>query len=319
MKTLVSCTLCLGLLGAVLVAGCQPSDSGRPQLAFVTNNPSDFWKFARAGIRKAEKEFGVDVEFLTPGDGTAGRQRTLIETEIARGKQGMAVSVLDPKGAIDLLNEAAKKMHVVTQDSDCPESNRRAYIGTNNVDAGRVAGEEIVKALPEGGNVVLFVGKLDVANARERRQGIIEATKDHGVKILETFTDEGDRPRAQQNVRNALNKYQDVDALVGLWEYNPPAIIRVVKEKKLEGKIKIVGFDENDATLQAIEDGVVESTVVQQPYEFGYQSIRTLSRLIRNEDPEIPANGLLYIPVKVINKSNVKEFRKSVAEMLAEG
>lgn len=310
------------LLAAVLcVAGsCTKSDqNGALNLAFVINGPSDFWTFARAGIRKAEKEFNVTVDFETPGDGTAALQAQIIRGLITKGVQGIAVSVLDPKGAIGILNEAAKRMPVVTQDSDCPESNRKAYIGTDNLDAGRVAGREILKALPDGGQVALFVGKLDVANARERRDGILEVIKGSKVTVVETFTDETERPRAQSNVRNALDKYPNLKGLVGLWAYNPPAIVKVVKEKGLQGKVKVIGFDENKQTLDAIENGVIDATVVQQPYEFGYQSIRALAMLARNQDPGLPANGLYYVPVRVIDKNNVKNFRLTVEKLLSEG
>lgn len=313
--------------GLILNVGCAPSGSSegassvdRPlELAFVINGASDFWTFARAGIRKAEKEFNASVDFQVPGDGTAAKQRQLIEALINRGVQGMAVSVLDPKGAIGILNQAATQMPVVTQDSDCPDSNRVAYIGTNNVEAGRVAGREILEALPNGGEIALFVGKLDVANAQERKQGIEEVIAGTSVNIVQTFTDEIDRPRALNNVRNALDKYPDLKCLVGLWEYNPPAIIKVVREKNLAGKIKIVAFDENRDTLEAIAEGVVHSTVVQNPYEFGYRSIRALAMLARDMDPGLPKNGLDYVPVRVIDQSNVPEFSTTVKQLLAEG
>jgi ribose transport system substrate-binding protein len=236
----------------------------------------------------------------------------------------MAVSVLDPKGAIDILDQAAEHMPVVTQDSDAPDSKRKVYIGTDNVEAGRVAGREIKKALTvdgklEPGKIALFVGKLDVANARERKQGIEEVLQDTGIEVAETFTDEGQRPTAQTNVRNALDKYPDLKCLVGLWSYNPPAIVHVLKEKGLAGKIKVVAFDEEQPTLDGLADDIVFSTVVQQPYEFGYQSIKVLAKLARKEEIKLPADGLMYVPVKVIDKSTVKEFREKVEQMLKEG
>jgi ribose transport system substrate-binding protein len=300
-------------------SGGGPAAPSRLELGFVVNNPSDFWILARAGIRKAEREFNVAVDYQVPGQGTPAQQRQIIESLIAKGVKGMAVSVLDPRGAIGILNDAAKVMPVVTQDSDCPESNRVAYIGTDNVEAGRVAGAQIKKALPEGGKIALFVGKLDVANARERKQGIEEAIQGTKIEIVESFTDEGNRATAQTNVRNALDKYPDLKCLVGLWSYNAPAIIKVVKEKGLAGKIKIVAFDEETPTLDGIDEGIVESTVIQQPYEFGYQSIRALAKLARKEDAGLPANGLAYVPVRVIDKGNVKEFRTKVDEWMREG
>lgn len=315
----------LGILLVTLAAltGCE-RDTGSRQFAFIVNSSSDFWTVAKAGIRKAEKELGVTVDFQVPGDGTAAQQQQIIEASIAKGVDGMAVSVLDPKGAISVINEAAKHMPVITQDSDCPDSNRKVYIGTDNVEAGRQAGLQILAALSDGGTpkpakIALFVGKLDVANARERKQGIEEALKGTGIEIVETFTDETKRAVAQNNVRDALDKYPDLKALVGLWSYNTPAIVQVLEEKGLTGNVKVVGFDEEIPTLEAIEKGVVYSTIVQQPYEFGYLSIKVLAQLASGEDPKLPENKLWYVPVKVIEKSNVADFRKQVQTWLDEG
>ena len=74
------------------------------------------------------------------------------------------------------------------------------------------------------------------------------------------------------------------------------------------GKRPIVCFDEEEATLQGVKDGHIHATVVQQPYEFGYQSVRILSALARGEDPGIPADGIVEVPVKVIRQDTVEAF-----------
>jgi ribose transport system substrate-binding protein len=167
--------------------------------------------------------------------------------------------------------------------------------------------------------IALYVGQLDVANARERKQGIEEVLKGTGVEIAETFTDQTDRSKCQDYVRTALDKYgDDLKCLVGLWSYNAPCIVQVLREKGLAGKIKVVAFDEEMPTLDAVEEGIIESTIVQQPYEFGYRSIEVLSKLARKEKIDIPGDGLMYVPVKVIRKDDVKAFRENVQKMLSE-
>jgi ribose transport system substrate-binding protein len=128
-----------------------PPHRGKTKLAFVTNGSSDFWKLAQAGIRKAEKEFDAEVDFQVPGQAAAAQQQQIIETLMGKDIQGIAISVLDPVGSISIINQAAEQMPVVTQDSDAPDSKRKAYIGTDNVEAGRVAGREILKALKAAG------------------------------------------------------------------------------------------------------------------------------------------------------------------------
>ena len=82
-------------------------------------------------------------------------------------------------------------------------------------------------------------------------------------------------------------------------------------------KIKIVAFDEYDATLQGILDGEIHATVVQQPFEFGYQSVKLLKALIEGDKSVIPVGGILDIPEKVIRKDNAQEFWDHLKELKA--
>ncbi len=150
------------------------SPDGAPRIAFVTNNVSDFWKIARAGVNKACAELGVVCEFHMPPEGTPADQQRIVEALITKKISGMAISPNDAQNQIDMLNQAAAAMNVITQDSDAPASKRLCYVGTNNYKAGREAGKLIKEVLPDGGKLVLFVGRLDAQNARDRRQGIID-------------------------------------------------------------------------------------------------------------------------------------------------
>src|SRR5205085_1040765 len=171
-----------GLTGALIVclafsiAACNAGKEGgnkKLRLAFVTNNPSDFWTIARKGTEKAAAELpNVAVEFQMPGDGTAAGQQRIVEDLVAKGIDGMAISPVDPQNQTQLLNRVAGQALVFTQDSDAPNSNRACYIGTDNVAAGRQAGELVKEALPQGGTIRVFVGMLDAQNARERYQGL---------------------------------------------------------------------------------------------------------------------------------------------------
>src|SRR5260370_507439 len=152
----------------------------------------------------------------------------------------------DPENQTQLINEAAKQTLVMTQDSDAPKSDRAFYVGTDNVAAGRQAGGLIKEALPQGGKIMIFVGKLDVRNAQERYQGIKEAVQGSNVEIIDVRTDDTDQVRAKSNVADTLVKYPEVKALVGLWSYNGPAILSAVRDANKIGQVKIIAFDEED-------------------------------------------------------------------------
>jgi ribose transport system substrate-binding protein len=227
---------------------------------------------------------------------------------LVKGVTGIAISPRDPKNQTDVLDNAAGTASLVCTDSDAPQSKRLCYIGTDNYKAGLVAGKEMVKALPNGGKVMLFVGTLEAENAAQRRKGILDATKGTKVQIIGCLTDNTDHTKAKSNVEDALVKYPDIAGFMGLWSYNGPAIAEAVKAAKKQDKVKIVTFDEDAATLQAVKDGVIVCTVVQKPYQFGYQSMKILGALARKGKVEIPANKIIDTGVDVINKQNVDSF-----------
>ena len=308
----------LSLLVLLLLTACRPqSGSGKElKLAFVTNNSSDFWTIAQRGVEKADHELpGVSAEFRITSDGTAAEQKRIIDDLLAKGVDGIAISPVDPENQTALINNTTKQALVFTQDSDAPKSDRACYVGTDNVAAGRQAGQLIKEVAPDGGKIMLFVDKLDARNAQERIQGIKEVLQSSKVEIIDTRTDDVDSVRAKSNVADTLVRYPDIKALVGLWSYNGPAIRNAVKEANKIGQVKIVCFDEADETLAGVADGSIYSTVVQQPYEFGYQAIKMMSQALKGDRTFIPAGKQIFIPTLVVNKANVAEFTKRINEL----
>jgi ribose transport system substrate-binding protein len=297
--------------------GTSASAGGKQlQLAFVTNNASDYWTVARKGVEKADEELAnVSVEVKLPGQGTAAEQSDLVNALLAKGVDGIAISPVDPANQTDILNKAADQALVFTQDSDAPKSKRTCYIGTDNVAAGRQAGDLVKKALPKGGDIMVFVGKKDAQNAADRYKGLQEALKGSNVKILDIRTDETDRAKAKSNVQDALTKYPNLAGCVGLWSYNGPAIVSAVKGANKAGKVQIVAFDEEDDTLAGVKAGAIYATVVQQPYEFGYQSIINMNKFLNDDKSVVPASKQIFVPTKAITKENVDEFKTNLDKL----
>lgn len=288
-------------------------EGATPKLAFVTNNASDFWKIASAGVDRYEKESGVQVDVKMPSPGTTAEQNRIIEDLVSQGYHGIAVSAVSPNDQISVLDRAARKTNVITHDSDAPKSKRLVYIGTNNFEAGKKLGEQIVKLLPDGGEVAVFVGTLSADNARERLRGIEETIRAHKIQVVERREDNTDRAAARSNVENVLNARPDVDLLVGLWSYNGPAIAAALEASGKKGKVKAAVFDEEEGTLKAIKDGTIAVTVVQKPFEFGYQSSKVLHDLATTG--QAPSQEVIDTGVEVIDSGNVDEFRRKLAEM----
>lgn len=317
--------------------GSYPDDSSsakKPKVAFISNGVASFWTIAAKGVEAGGQQFNADVEVIMPQD--LADQKQKVEDLLIRGFEGMAISPIDPANQTDLLNKAAERCKLITQDSDAPESNRLCYIGMDNYKAGRMCGELVKEALPNGGTIMILVGRMEQDNAKRRRQGVIDEVlgrdynpsnfdppnavlKNDKYQILGTLTDQFDRARAKGNAEDTLAKYPDIGCMVGLFAYNPPAAVEALKAAGKLGRVQIVAFDEDDATLQGIQDGHVHGTVVQNPYEYGRKSVEVLVELTKENNSVIPEGGFIDIPARQIRKDNVVEFWDDLKTKVGEG
>ncbi|MGI9167115.1 MAG: sugar-binding protein [Pyrinomonadaceae bacterium] len=313
----------LALSFAISVISCDSTTAPKTAkavktVAFITNTTSDFWKIARKGCEKADSELAdVKVAFKTTNTGTKDEQNRLIRDSLNIDEaDALAISLVDPVGQKSVINEAAKRALVITHDSDAPDTDRALYLGADNRAAGRQAGELVKKALPQGGKIMVFVGRREAVNAQERFEGLKESLQGSKVEIIDLMTDDANQSRARENAYQTLKKYPDIAGMVGLWSYNGPAILQALRPEGALGKVKIVCFDEDKETLAAIKEGTVFGTVVQQPFEYGYQAVQAAGKILRDDRSVIPANKTILIPTVVIQKKDVDDYSKKLEQLL---
>lgn len=315
---------------AIEAMKASPKDPAK--IAFVTNGVAFFWVLAKAGAEAAAKDTGATVSVLMPPNGI-GDQKRMLEDLVTRGIDGIAVSPIDPVNQADTLNAVARRALLITHDSDAPESARLCYIGVDNYEAGRMCGRLVKEACPDGGEVAIFIGRLEQDNARRRRQGVIDellgrdsnpdrfdppgaTVSGNGFTVVGTYTDQFDRAKAKANVEDVIARNPGIDCMVGLFEYNPPLILEALDRAGKIGKVKVVAFDEARETLEGIRKGSVQGTVVQDPYLYGYRSVELLNALCHGDASDLPANGVIPVPARAIRKDNVDAFE---AETKARG
>lgn len=331
MKTTTACGVAVLLAAGAILLGCdrgdEPTADGaarRPRVAYVTNGIDPFWVIAEAGAKAGGQKYDAEVEVRMPAQGVADQKR-IVEDLLTRGVDGIAISPIDAENQTGLINEAAERTKVITQDSDAPKSNRLLFIGVDNYAAGRMVGQLVKEAMPEGGKVMIHVGRLEQDNARLRRQGVIDELLDRshdrtrfetldaeakGTKytILGTLTDGFDSNRAKALAEESMVRHPDLGCMVGLFAYNAPLCLDALKQAGRLGRIKVVSFDEAADTLQAIKDGTCHGTVVQNPYLYGMESVRVLAALHRGDNSVIPPDKYINVPARQIRKDNVDEF-----------
>ena len=303
---------------AVLALGALSGASqgqGKKTLAFVVNGASDFWKAAEAGVKKAQTELpNYTLVFKYPEQSSAAIQTRIMDDLVAAGVAGMLVSAVDPKTMGDALNRVGGQVALFTTDSDAPNSKRVAYIGSSNTDAGKQAGQLMVKAMPNGGKCMGFVGLPGADNARERIDGVKEVIKGTKIELVDVRADDIDQTRAKRNVEDTISARPDINCMVGFYSYNTPRIYEALKEAGKIGKVTIIGFDEDAITLGGVKEGTIVGTVVQQPYEWGYQGMKDMAKFLEGDKSFIPANKLIIVPTKIIEKGNVDAFWAELKE-----
>jgi ribose transport system substrate-binding protein len=315
------------------IAAMKAAPKAKPHVAFVSNGVADFWTIAKAGAIAAGKELGCEVTVQFPAG--LSDQKRMLEDLVARGIDGVSVSPIDPTNQSDVLNLVAERSILITNDSDAPKSPRLCYIGMDNYDAGLMCGR-LAREGCKGGEVAIFIGRLEQDNAKRRRQGFIDgllgrtpdaARYDEPSKVIEeagytivgTWTDSFDRAKAKANIEDVMTKHPKLALMTGLFEYNSTLAVEVLKQTGKLGKVQLAAFDEGADVIAAIKEGTVLGTVVQDPYGYGFESVRMLKALDQGDLSAIPANGMKPIPARVIRKAEAEAFWKDLKAKIKAG
>jgi ribose transport system substrate-binding protein len=310
----------------------------RPKVALVTASQGAYWDLIIKGAQSAADQKNVNLA-IVQSKGDEPSQTQAIKNLVGRGFNGVAISPNDPQRQAAALAEIAAEADLVTFDSDSNVSRRLCFIGTDNYDAGRMAGQQIRQAVPDGGDVILCIGSLDKENGQRRRQGVIDELmertfernremdavdkpiKDPRSKytIVATLVDGIDSTKAQQMAAEALGKYPNVKCFAGLFAYSTPAILSALKDGGKLGKVQVVGFDTYDATLAGIDDGSVAATIMQDPFNIGYESVRVLADAARGERHALPLFQQFYLACDAVKKENLAQTRADLARKIKGG
>jgi ribose transport system substrate-binding protein len=304
-------------------------------VAFVSNGVADFWTIAKAGALAAGKQLGCKVTVEFPGAGLSDQKR-MLEDLVTRGIDGISVSPIDPANQGEVLSLVAERSFLITNDSDAPKSPRLCYVGMDNYAAGRLCGELAREGLPKGGKVAIFIGRLEQDNARRRWQGFVDGllgrtndpsraddpTKpinEAGCSIVGTWTDSFDRAKAKANIEDVMIRHPDLALMTGLFEYNSTLAVEVIRQSGKQGKVLLAAFDEGADVIAGIREGYVLGTVVQDPFMYGFESVRILQALNRGDAGVLPKDGILSIPARVIRKDTAEAFWKDLKAKLEAG
>ncbi len=311
MKKIVLALLTIALIfaGSTAFASGQTEDDGTMEFVMVPKGVHPYYEPCYEGFKDAGAKYGIEVDYVAPAKFDISLQVKVIEDLIAQDVDGIAISALDDAGLIAVIKEAMEAgIKVITFDAAAPSTSALSYVGTVNEDAGYAAGEEMVKRLNKGDNIVILQGGLGATNLNQRTAGFKKALEGSGINILEVNDTKGNISDTVNNVEALMQTYSDIDAFFGISALCAPGAATVVKQQGKTDDILIAGFDDLEDTLLAIKEGTVDFCLVQKTYNMGWLSIETLLAANNGESVEQVQNtGVL-----VVNKDNADTY---MAEM----
>jgi ribose transport system substrate-binding protein len=317
-STLITCFFALAAL-LLPPAQAQPKTSTADQLYIEVSalGSLDYFYDHKMGLQEAGKAMGVKTEYVGPADYDMSAMITAFEEAIARKPTGIIVVGFEPSlnAIVDKAVDAG--IPIVTVDADLPGSKRIAFVGTGNFQAGYEGGKKLSELLGGKGKVALMT-KPGQSNLEERIAGYKKAfAENSGISLVQIADTQSDPAVAAQAAASLLQKYPDLAGIGCVEAAGGSGAATAVNEAGKKGAVKIVSMDRGNEVLQAIKDGVISATVVQQTALMPFYALQILYNLHNNPVPVSNDNAAARVTgapavvdtgVIIVDQSNYQYF-----------
>jgi ribose transport system substrate-binding protein len=270
-----------------------------------------FWKSVHGGVKLGAAALGgVEVVWKVPlKDDDLAQQISLVEQCISEGVSGIALAPLDKDAfAKSIAKAAKKKIPVLIFDSalkGTPGKDFISIVGIDNIKAGLIAGEQLVKLLGGRGKVVMLRVVAGQSNITNREEGFLKAiAKYKGIRLIEKdLFVSGTAEETMNKCMKIADKLKDADGVFCSYEQSTMGMLFALRNLNLARKVKFVGFDSPAPALEALKNGEISALVTQDPARMGYYSVKTIVDYIRGKK----VSSKIYIDADVITRENIND------------
>jgi len=326
MKLMKGMALSIAALTVVLISGCGSRHSPKEVYYLVAANMStNYWQTAVAGFKKAAAEYGVTAMAVGPDKYDPSAELAELQSAVAAKPAGILISVADAAVLTPGINAAVDAgIPVITIDSDADASHRLYFIGTNNLDAGRLGGRSVVEKLGGKGNVVFFT-IAGQPNTEERLKGFKDAFASRPeINIVDVIDIKGDTALAFDKTQQLIAQTgaKKINAFICLESASGEIVAEAVKRSHDTSRT-VVAWDVNPDTLQGIKDGLIDATIVQKPFSMGFFGLKELDEVFHNPPAQLsrdwssdafaPYPTFIDTGTSLVDKSNVDVFLTAAA------
>jgi ribose transport system substrate-binding protein len=325
MKTMQHIALAMLTLALVSTSGCN-TDSNKDVYYMIAANVSlPYWQTAATGFNKAAAQYKVAAKVVGPQNYDPLAELDALQQAVRAKPAGILISVADVSVLEREIDSAIQEgIPIITMDSDAFVSRRLYFIGTNNLEAGRLGGSRLVEKLGDKGNVVFFTIPGQ-PNTEERLRGFKEVLRSHpGIKIVDIVDIKGDARTAFDKAQPllALTGPQKIDAFVCLEAVSGKPVSDAIKRANVRDRV-LIAWDADQGTLDGIKDGIIEATIAQKPYTMGYFGMKLLYDVFHAPPPQLnkdfrtdffsPYPVFVDTGTTLVDKSNVDLYLSAAA------
>jgi ribose transport system substrate-binding protein len=280
----------------------------------------EYWKGCYSGFEEAGNLYGVKTVYTGGTQYDANQEVTILEQIIAKKPAGIAVSCINPEALkVPIQKAMAAGIPVVTFDADSPDSGRYSFLGTGNEYAGSVAAKALYDQVGSEGGEVVIITNANQLNNEQRVLGFKNAIEKEykSLKLVQIGSGNADQTEAAKLLSAFLQVHPNIKGVFCTEATGGVGAATAVKEANMVGKVKIVSFDTDKGTLDAIKSGVISATIAQGTYVMGYQSMNFLYQLrheLINPAKDWKSKGITPVPpfvdtgINIITKKNVDSF-----------
>lgn len=298
-------TLCLiGTGCSFRAAGTRSMDEKRVAL-IVRMEQLDYWKTVRMGAEAAAKEFNVKLEVAGPeNEEDVDGQVELIDQFLQAGTtDAIIIAANDYKGLSKAVERAHRKgIPMINIDAEAESPYITSFIGINNVEAGRQAGQRLAELLGGTGKVAVVNFGIGPRNGEQRQTGALDILRqypDLRIAAVEHCASEG--ASCSELTRELIKQHENLDGILALNAVTTLGVAQEIKELGLAGQVKVVGFDSIPEEIELLQDGVLQATIVQNPFNMGYLGVK--HAVMALERRKVPAR--MELGTKVIDYENM--------------
>ncbi|HSZ15811.1 MAG TPA: substrate-binding domain-containing protein [Terracidiphilus sp.] len=326
MKTMKKIALAGLALGVAFATGCDRHSNKEVFYLVAANSGLPYWQTAAAGFNRAAAQFKVTAKVVGPSNYDPQAELQEMQQAVAAKPAGILVSVSDVsvlQPEIDAAIQAG--VPVITIDSDAAGSHRLFFIGTNNLEAGRMGGKRLIEKLGGKGNVVFFT-LAGQPNIEERLKGFkdVLATRPD-IKIVDVIDTKSDASSAYDKAQEmvALTGPKKIDAFICLESSGGKPVSDAIKRGNATDRV-LIAWDANDETLNGIKDGTINATIAQKPFTMGYYGLKALDEIFHapptqlgkdfGSDPFSPYPVFVDTGTSLVDKNNVDLYIASAAQ-----